>query len=102
MNPRLRVALTAVPVVTLGLLCWLPFLWLAVARPRDDTNYPRLVLWSALATASCVALSIVAGDDQMLRAFTGCVALSNIAACAVLVWVLCGRITEKERADPYA
>lgn len=100
MNPRLRVALAAVPVVSLGLLAWLPFLWLHLTRPGDPRGYLRMTIFSALGAACCTAMVVGAGDNEALKAFGGCLLLAHIAAATMITWVCAGRPVLVK--DPYA
>lgn len=99
MNPRLRVALAAVPVISLGLLAWLPLLWLYLTRPASPRPYGKILFCSLLGTAMSVGMVAAAGDNEPLRMFGGCLLLAHIAAASVLAWVCSA---EEKAADPYA
>lgn len=47
MNPRLRVALTLLPLLSLGLLSWLPFLYLLVAHVPGPLHRRNLAMTGA-------------------------------------------------------
>ena len=100
MNPRLRVALAAVPALSLGLLAWLPFLWLYLTRPHDPRRYGRSLVLTTLGTACAVGMVLGAGDNEPMKAFGGCLLLAHIAAATVILWVSTGQ--QAAVKDPYA
>lgn len=100
MNPRLRVALAAVPVVSVGLLAWLPFLWLHFARPGAGRNYAALTAYSFVGTLCPVLMILGGGDNTFARGFGGCLLLFDIAACTAIAWLTAGESYPAK--DPYA
>ena len=101
MNPPLRVALAAVPLVSIGLLAWLPFLWLYLTRPGHPHRYGRLTLLSLIGTGVCVAMVVGAQDNEPMRLFGGCLLLAHIAAATVITWVHTAERPVPAK-DPYA
>lgn len=105
MNPRLRVALTALPVLSLGILSWLPLLWMALSgpHPRPARRYGALAAYSGVGTAVVVAMVVFADDtgNEPAQAFGGCLLLAHIAAATVIIWRLTGE-TLAPAKDPYA
>lgn len=80
-----RALWSLVPIGSLGLLAWLPFLYLALTRtrPRD--------MWLAAAFGAgtvieCV-LAVAVDDEGGLGAFAGLLFIAFIAAAVVMVWV---------------
>jgi len=100
MNPRLRVALAAVPLLSLGLLAWLPFLWLHFARPGSTRRFASLTAYSFGGTLATVLMILLSGDDAFTRGFAGCLMLFNIAACTAIAWLTAG--DPYPAKDPYA
>ena len=101
MNPRLRVALAAVPVISIGFLSWLPFLWLWLYRPGSPRGYGRCTLASLLGTACAVAMIVGGRDNEPMRMFGGAILLAHIAAATLITWVWSAKEAPVAR-DPYA
>lgn len=101
MNPALRVVLTAVPVLSVGLLAWLPFVWLLASRPKDEHPYGNAVFYAVLGTAAVVAWVVMTDKGSPAQLLAGAALLSHIAACSTLVWVRTGAIAHPVK-DPYA
>lgn len=101
MNPRLRVALAAVPILSLGLLSWLPFVWFMASRPKGEHPYANAVFWSGLGTAAWVVMVVLGEPGSALRTFGAVMALAHIAAGSTLAWVHASHIMNPPK-DPYA
>ena len=102
MTKPLRLALIALPAASLGALSWVPFLWLAITRPKTERpTYLYCFSTSLLAVIAAYVWAVVAsvhGDTVVFNVavFTLCL----VAALAATLTYLMTAPLEKSTGTP--
>lgn len=101
MNPRLRVALALVPVLSLGLLSWLPLLYLYVRDPHCHRRVGVHTVVAFACTALLVACLLIAEPGSFESKGYAVLYLWFIVGATLLAWVD-SRPQAAPVKDPYA
>lgn len=101
MNPRLRVALALTPLLSLGLLSWLPFLYFHLARLPGPLHLRNTIMVgvSTLVTVPALCLS---GEGGALRLLLTVLWVWLVAVSTIMVWVCTSARSLAPEPDPYA
>jgi len=86
-----RIALAAVPVLSLGMLAWLPLVYLRATTPRHLTRRRRDLaigaFWLAVATVTQVVSLTVHPESDALTLMGGAYMVAFWGFAAMLVWL---------------
>lgn len=100
MTKPLRLALIVLPAVSLGILSWVPFLWLAITRPKAER--PTYVFtYFATATGVAVAyvwMAVAHADGNSIVFAVALLLLAGVTALSCALAYLMTRVTEKPPA----